>query len=63
MNRSIEEILDAIRKCNENITLDLETIQKDKLRLEECFDSIEDHAKLIRRYTRLVLDGIDKINY
>ena len=59
---SIKELLDAIQACNENIKLELSYITKENLRLEECMEEIEENAILIRRYARLVLNGIDKIN-
>ena len=59
---SIKELLDAIQACNENIKRELSYITKENLRLEECLEEIEEHAILIRRYARLALNGIDKIN-
>jgi len=60
--KNIQEVLNAIQACNENIKQELSYITKENLRLEECMEEIEEHAVLIRRYTRLVLNGIDKIN-
>ena len=60
--KNIQEVLNAIQSCNENIKQELSYIAKEKFRLEEFLEEIEEHAILIRRYTRLVLNGIDKIN-